>query len=248
MGNKTGITICEDIWTALNTDNSRFLEQRRYSVDPVHLLVEKGAELIINISGSPYIKGKRQARMEMLSHLALENSVSIVYVNQTGCNDSLIFDGSSFCINSRGEIYAHAESFQEDLLVAETDSGVHLNIEVDDIEDIRKGLVLGIKDYMAKSGFRKCLLGLSGGIDSALTAYLACEAAGPENVLGITMPSMYSSSGSIDDSYKLAENLGMPIETIAIKNIYDRFRADLSLLFRGMDEDVTAENIKDRIR
>lgn len=248
MGKKTGITVCEDIWTALNTDNSRFLEQRRYHVDPVHLLIEKGAELIINISASPYIKGKRQVRMDMLQQLAVENSVSIVYVNQAGCNDSLIFDGSSFCINPKGDIYAHAKSFEEDLPVVELDSGESLNIIIDDMEDIRKGLVLGIKDYMAKSGFRKCLLGLSGGIDSALTACLACEATGPENVLGITMPSMYSSSGSIDDSHKLAKNLGMKIETIAIKSLYDRFRTDLAPVFHGMAEDVTEENIQARIR
>jgi len=248
MGKKTGITICEDIWTALNTDNSRFLEQRRYHIDPVQLLIKKGAELIINISSSPYIKGKRQARIEMLSRLAAENSVSVVYVNQVGCNDSLIFDGNSFCINSRGGIYAHAAGFEEDLLVVDPECDTQLNIEFDDMNDIRKGLVLGIKDYMSKSGFKKCVLGLSGGIDSALTATLACQAVGPENVLGITMPSMYSSSGSVDDSHRLAKNLGMRIETIAIKDIYERFRADLAPVFKGMEEDVTEENIQARIR
>lgn len=248
MGVKTGITICEDIWTALNKDNSRFMDRRRYHADPVRLLVEKGAELIINISASPYVKGKRQARMEMLTRLAAENRVQVVYVNQAGCNDSLIFDGNSFCISSKGTIYAHAEGFDEDLLVADTRSGAVQDIEVDDMEDIRKGLVLGIKDYMAKSGFKKCLLGLSGGIDSALTACLACQAAGPENVLGITMPSMYSSAGSVDDSHVLAANLGMRIETVAIKDLYDCFRAGLAPLFRGMAEDVTEENIQARIR
>jgi hypothetical protein len=200
MDKKIGITICEDIWSALNTDNSRFMEQRRYQADPVKLLIENGAKVIINISGSPYIKGKRQVRMEMLSRLAALNSVSVVYVNQAGGNDSLIFDGNSFCINNRGEIYAHAGGFEEDLLFQELDSGKRIDVEVDDIEDIRKGLVLGVRDYMHKSGFKKCLLGLSGGIDSALTAAIACDAVGAENVFGITMPSVYSSSGSVDDS------------------------------------------------
>jgi len=248
MGKKTGITICEDIWAALNTDNSRFMEQRRYQADPVKLLIERGAKMIINISASPYIKGKRQVRMNMLSRIASENSVSVIYVNQVGGNDSLIFDGNSFCINEKGEVYAHAKGFEEDLLFAELDSGSPMQIEIDDIEDIRKGLVLGLKDYVYKTGFRKCLLGLSGGIDSALTAAIACDALGPENVFGITMPSIYSSSGSVDDSYRLAQNLGMRIETIAIKGLYDQFRGDLDVLFHGMKEDVTEENIQARIR
>jgi len=248
MGHKIGITICEDIWSALNTDNSRFMEQRRYHADPVKLLVDSGAEVIINISASPYIKGKRQVRMEMLTRLAASDSISVVYANQVGGNDSLIFDGNSFCINPKGEIYSHAKRFEEDLLVVELNKGSALNIEIDDIEDIRKGLALGVKDYMHKSGFKKCIMGLSGGIDSALTAAIACDALGPENVSGITMPSIYSSSGSVDDSYKLAENLKIKIETISIKKLYDQFNADLDVMFHGMPEDVTEENIQARIR
>ncbi len=248
MGQKIGITICEDIWSALNTDNSRFMEQRRYHADPVKLLVEKGAKVIINISASPYIKGKRQVRMEMLSRLAAADSISVVYANQVGGNDSLIFDGNSFCINPKGEIYSHAKSFEEDLLIFELNKGDALKVGIDDIEDIRKGLALGVKDYMHKSGFKKCILGLSGGIDSALTAAIACDALGPENVSGITMPSIYSSSGSVDDSYKLAENLKIKIDTISIKKLYDQFNSDLSDVFSGMAEDVTEENIQARIR
>jgi NAD+ synthetase len=248
MGHKIGITICEDIWSALNTDNSRFMEQRRYHADPVKLLVDKGAKVIINISASPYIKGKRQVRMEMLSRLAADDSVSVIYTNQVGGNDSLIFDGNSFCINPKGEIYAHAKGFEEDLLFFELDRGDELRMEIDDIEDIRKGLALGVRDYMHKSGFKKCILGLSGGIDSALTAAIACDAVGPENVSGITMPSVYSSSGSVDDSYKLAENLKIKIDTIPIKNLYNQFNTDLADVFSGMAEDVTEENIQARIR
>ena len=247
-GIKTGITICEDIWAALGNDNSRFMDQRRYHSEPVKQLADKGAELIINISASPYVKGKRQIRMGMLSALAKKNGVSVVYVNQAGANDSLIFDGNSFCISKEGEIYAHAKGFDEDLLIADTKNVNSIDISVDDIDDIRKALVLGIKDYMHKSGFKKAVLGLSGGIDSALTAALACQAIGPENVTGITMPSMYSSSGSVDDSYELAKNLGVRIETIAIKNLFDQFTSDLDVMFHGMNEDVTEENIQARIR
>ncbi|HPF04851.1 MAG TPA: NAD+ synthase [Spirochaetota bacterium] len=247
-GIKTGITICEDIWAALGNDNSRFMDQRRYHSEPVKQLADKGAELIINISASPYVKGKRQIRMGMLSALAKKNGVSVVYVNQAGANDSLIFDGNSFCISKGGEIYAHAKGFDEDLLIADTKNVNSIDISVDDIDDIRKALVLGIKDYMHKSGFKKAVLGLSGGIDSALTAALACQAIRPENVTGITMPSMYSSSGSVDDSYELAKNLGVRIETIAIKNLFDQFRSDLDVMFHGMNEDVTEENIQARIR
>jgi len=247
-GIKTGITICEDIWSALGNDNSRFMDQRRYHSDPMKDLTDKGAELVINISASPYVKGKRQVRMEMLSELAQRYGVSIVYVNQAGGNDSLIFDGNSFCINPAGGIYAHAAGFGEDLLVIEEGKGSSVNRPVDDIDDIRKALVLGLRDYMHKSGFKKAVLGLSGGIDSALTATLACEAIGPENVTGITMPSVYSSSGSVDDSYILAENLGMRIETIAIGDLFEQFKSDLGGMFKGMEEDVTEENIQARVR
>ncbi len=247
-GKKIGITICEDIWTAFREDNSPFMERRRYDMDPVQILTEHGAELIINISASPYIRGKRQARMEMLTILAREKKIPIVYVNQAGANDSLIFDGNSMFISGKGEICGHAKGFSEDLLVIETDSAVPCKVEISDIEDIRSALVLGISDYMSKSGFKKAVLGLSGGIDSALVAALACQALGAENVTGITMPSEYSSKGSVDDSYDLARNLGMRIETIAIKGLFDRFRDDLSSVFRGLKEDVTEENIQARIR
>lgn len=247
-GIKAGITICEDIWTALNTDNSRFMEHRRYNADPVQILCSKGAGLIINISASPYIKGKRSARKSMLCDLASKNSVAIVYVNQTGGNDSLVFDGNSMCINSSGEIYSHCAGFKEDMVITGFNETGNCSSEINDIEDIEKALIMGLGDYMKKSGFKKAVLGLSGGIDSALVAALACKALGPENVLGITMPSMYSSSGSVDDSYALARNLGMRIETIEIKNLFTGFTKDLEKIFQGMDEDITEENIQARIR
>jgi len=247
-GKTIGITICEDIWAAFREDNSPFLEQRRYQKDPVQSLAGSGASLILNISASPYIRGKRQARMQMLTATARESRVPVVYVNQAGANDSLIFDGCSMYISAKGEICCHAAPFSEDLAMVDTESAAPCKVEISDIEDIRRALVLGISDYMGKSGFRKALLGLSGGIDSALTAALACDALGPENVLGITMPSDYSSQGSVDDSVELARNLGMPIETIAIKGLFDQFRQDLSGVFKGLEEDVTEENIQARIR
>ncbi|NLV68514.1 MAG: NAD+ synthase [Spirochaetes bacterium] len=247
-GKKIGITICEDIWAAFREDNSPFMERRRYDRDPVQLLADRGADLILNISASPYIRGKRQARMEMLAKLAREKNIPVAYVNQAGANDSLIFDGNSMFINAKGGICGHAKGFSEDLLVIETDSPVPCEVKINDIEDIQRALVLGINDYMSKSGFSKIVLGLSGGIDSALVAALACQAIGPDNVTGITMPSEYSSAGSVDDSYELARNLGMRIETIAIKGLFDRFREDLSGVFHGLKEDVTEENIQARIR
>lgn len=247
-GVKTGITICEDIWEALNSDNSRFMKQNRSNVDPLQILRSKGAELIINISASSYTKGKRSARKSMLCDLALKNALSIVHVNQTGANDSLVFDGSSMCINNKGEVYSHCSAFQEDLVLTELNAAGSDNIEIDDMEDIGNALVIGIADYMQKSGFKKALLGMSGGIDSALVAVLACRALGAENVFGITMPSMYSSQGSVDDSYVLARNLGMEIKTIEIKDLYNQFKKDLGNIFQGMKEDITEENIQARIR
>jgi NAD+ synthetase len=247
-GKKIGITICEDIWPAFREDNSPFMERRRYDRDPVRLIAERGADLILNISASAYTRGRRQARMEALAKLAREKNIPIVFVNQVGANDSLIFDGNSMFINGKGEICAHARGFSEDLMVIETDSPVPCEVKINDIEDIRRALMLGISDYMAKSGFSKAVLGLSGGIDSALVAALACQAIGQDNVTGITMPSEYSSAGSVDDSYALARNLGMRIETISIKGLFDRFRNDLSGLFSGLKEDITEENIQARIR
>ncbi len=251
-GIKTGITICEDFWDSLNSDNSRFMKHSRYSVDPVEILRSKGAELVINISASSYTRGKRRMRKSMLCNLALKNDVSIVYVNQTGANDSIVFDGSSMCINSKGEVYSQCSPFKEELVLTEFNAVRSDNMKaddrIDDMEDIEKALIMGISDYMKKSGFKKALLGISGGIDSALVAVLACRALGEENVSGITMPSIYSSKGSVDDSYLLAKNLGMEIETIEIKNLFNQFKEDLKNIFQGMEEDITEENIQARIR
>lgn len=248
LGKKIGITICEDIWNTEFPDNSEFKENRHYDADPVSILAGTGADLIINISASPFVKGKNRAKTEMLKSISKKYSVDLVYVNQAGGNDSLIFDGNSITINKNGTIIGKCSGFEEELITTDLSSKDEIEFKVNDIEDVRNALVLGLRDYMKKCGFKKAVLGLSGGIDSALTAALAAEAAGAENVIGITMPSEYSSKGSIEDSVKLAKNLGIKIETVPIKNLFESYKNELSVLFKGLPEDTTEENIQARIR
>lgn len=249
MEKKIGITICEDIWNIETLGNPFLMEMRGYKIDILKNLVSSGADLMVNISASPFVRGKHRSRIDMLSAAARKHGVPIVYVNQCGGNDSLVFDGSSFAVDKSGRMTAHAESFREDLKIFDTDNSPAIDYAFDsDIEEIRKTLALGLSDYVKKCGFKKVLVGLSGGIDSALTATLAVQALGPENVMGITMPSKFSSKGSVDDSLKLAENLGIRIETISITGLYDEYRSSLSDIFKGYDEDVTEENIQARIR
>jgi NAD+ synthase (glutamine-hydrolysing) len=246
---RLGITVCEDIWRMEALNDPIFMEQRCYSCDPVHDLTDQGAEIIINISASPFVKGKHRARINMISEIASSRKVPVVYVNQVGGNDSLIFDGNSFAVNSSGKLIAHCESFKEGITVFNTESAAEISYSYPpDIEEIRQALVLGLRDYAKKCGFTRLLVGLSGGIDSALTAYIAAEALGPENVTGITMPSKFSSKGSVDDSVTLADNLGIKIETIPIHTLYENFKNSLSGIFSGMAEDVTEENIQARAR
>lgn len=247
-GRKLGLTVCEDIWRDISSDDARYTEARSYDADPAGSLIEKGADIIINISASPFVRGKRRAREEMLSSIAEKHRVHLVYVNQVGGNDSLIFDGHSLLVAPDGTVTARTAGFTDDLLFADTSEEVSVPTDFNDLEEIRRALQLGIRDYMTKTGFRKALVGLSGGIDSALTATLAVEALGAENVRGITMPSHYSSEGSVTDSEKLAENLGIRIDTIAIGELFDTFRASLSDIFEGYKEDIAEENIQARIR
>ena len=185
----------------------------------------------------------------MISAIAKRHSVPILYVNQVGGNDSLVFDGNSFYMSSAGEFIQHAKAFEEDILIFEdSDISQSINLRENELEDIRMALVLGLRDYVHKCGFKKAVIGLSGGIDSAITAVLAVQALGPENVMGITMPSVYSSAGSIDDSVTLAKNLGIRIECIPIHDSFAVYKAMLRDIFSGMKEDVTEENIQARIR
>ncbi len=247
-GMKIGITICEDIWNSVEVEGDKLMEKVSYPEDPVRILAAEGIDLMINLSASPFVRGKNRTRLRMLSRLASEFSFGLVYVNQTGGNDSLIFDGNSVYVNEKGVITSHAGAFTESLTIADTDCSKQAELIFNDLEDIRLALVTGVRDYAAKCGFKQALIGLSGGIDSALTAAIAAEALGSQNVLGITMPSMYSSRGSVDDSYRLAQNLGIEIQTIPIKPIYDEFNTSLAELFTGMEPDITEENLQARIR
>jgi NAD+ synthase (glutamine-hydrolysing) len=248
-GRSVGITICEDIWNDSDFDTTVYKDYRRYTTDPVSRLSSAGIDLLVNISASPYVRGKNSFKWKMVSSIAKKHSVPVVYVNQVGGNDSLIFDGRSFCVNRKGEIIATGSGFSEDLVVVDIDGDrPPLHPAENEEGDILNALILGLKDYVLKCGFKKVVLGLSGGIDSALTATIATMALGQENVMGITMPSMFSSSGSIDDSLSLAGHLGIRIETIPIREPYHMYLRLLAPVFEGRPMDVAEENIQARIR
>jgi NAD+ synthetase len=240
-----GVTICEDIW-----NDEKFWGKRNYADDPVaELATNHELDLLLNLSASPYAVGKQKLRESMLSHSAIMHNLPLLYANQVGANDDLIFDGRSMAFNSQGKIIARGKSFEEDLLVinldeVSLDSSRH---ESDDAE-IFAALVLGVRDYVQKCRFRQVVIGLSGGIDSALVAAIAAEAIGKENVLGVLMPSPYSSAHSITDAIALAQNLGISTQTIPIQPMMEAFDASLSNLFAGQTSDVTEENLQSRIR
>ncbi|MCG8529125.1 MAG: NAD+ synthase [Desulfovibrionales bacterium] len=245
-GHKIGVTICEDIWN----DKSYWKHRRQYTQDPLGSLTEDGAELIVNLSASPFTLGKQFVREEMLASMARHYDVPFVYVNQVGGNDDLIFAGKSLAVSNEGVLIAKAKSFEEDVLLVDmtAKSG---RIETDDASDEAQAwnaLVLGTRDYVQKCGFKKVVLGLSGGVDSALTAAVAAEALGSENVIGVLMPSPYSSQGSIDHSVDLAKRLGIYTETIKIEPMLSAFLDSLDPVFDGADTDVTEENLQARIR
>jgi NAD+ synthase (glutamine-hydrolysing) len=243
-GVRLAVTICEDAWNDKN-----FWPRRLYSVDPMEELMHQHPALHINLSSSPFWHDKRTIRREMLAAIARRDAIPVLMSNQVGGNDSLIFDGSSLALDARGELIAQAASFQEDLLVVDPCHASPVPVPEDDpTEAAYHALVLGTRDYVRKCGFRKAIVALSGGIDSSLFAAIATEALGPENVIGIGMPSPYSSSGSIDDSRRLAANLGIRFETIGITSLFEEFTHALQPLFSGLKEDLTEENIQPRIR
>ncbi len=244
-GTRAALTICEDAW-----NDKSFWENRLYQVDPVEELMKQGAGLILNISASPWWRDKHPLRREMLAAIALRHRVPVAMVNQVGGNDSLVFDGSSLVIGPDGQVIAQASSFQEDLIFADLEAGTgDCRTENEDVNvAMLEALTLGTRDYVHKCGFRKAVVGLSGGIDSALVAAIAVRALGRENVTTLGMPSPYSSQGSIDDSRKLAENLGIRYEIIRIDEIFGAFRHGLAGIFAGMKPDITEENIQSRIR
>lgn len=241
-----GISICEDIW-----NDRDYWNLRRYHTDPIEELVKSGAQWVINISASPFTVGKQKVREDMLSSSAQKYSIPVVYVNQVGGNDDLVFDGRSCVFDASGKLIAQAAAFQEDVLTIDLTTPSHSNIVAGDTApeaELWQALVLGTRDYVRKTGFTKAHLGLSGGIDSALVATVAAEALGKENVWGVLMPSPYSSQGSLDDSLALARNLGIHTVILPIHPIMADFDNVLSDAFTGYPPDITEENIQARIR
>ena len=244
-GKQMALTICEDAW-----NDKQFWSKRLYTVDPVESLIQAGGNFVLNISASPFWIGKREFRREMLASIARQHKAPVAMVNQVGGNDSLIFDGSSLVLNREGRVVAQGRSFEEDLVYVDSNdlSGeMHEQISGDEASAY-SALVLGTRDYMHKCGFQKAIIGLSGGIDSALTAVIAADAVGPENVIGVGMPGPYSSQGSIDDACALAKNLGIRFELLSINAAYDAYRQTVQTVFAGQKEDVTEENIQSRAR
>jgi len=245
-GEKLGINICEDAWN----DPQFWPGRKLYTIDPIEILANKGATILINISASPFITKKQLTRYKIISSQAIRHSLPFLYVNQVGGNDELIFDGRSMLVNKNGKIMYESPSFIEEISTINTDELKIKSdfIQIDEIESVFKALVLGIKDYLRKCGFKKAVVGLSGGIDSAVTICLAVYALGKDNVLGVSMPSPYSSKGSIEDSKKLTKNLGIPLKVIPIHKIYDSYLNAFSSIFNNLPTDITEENIQARIR
>jgi NAD+ synthase/NAD+ synthase (glutamine-hydrolysing) len=247
---KIGVTICEDSW-----NDEEFWGKRSYAVNPIADLANLDVDLIVNLSASPYTVRKQHLREAMLKHSAVNFQQPIIYTNQVGGNDDLIFDGRSFALNKQGEIVCRAKGFVSDFITVEFNSNKQ-DLELGDIspvdesenEEIWNALVLGVKDYVGKCRFSKVLLGLSGGVDSALVAAIATAALGKENVLGVLMPSPYSSEHSISDALALADNLDIKTQILPIGELMQGFDNSLSQLFAGTEFGIAEENLQSRIR
>ena len=244
-GKQMALTICEDAW-----NDKHFWNKRLYTFDPVEALVHAGGNFVLNISASPFWLGKRELRRDMLATIARSYKVPVAMVNQVGGNDSLVFDGSSLVFNPAGEVIAQGKSFEEDIVYFDSDQltgEIHNQIQGEEASAY-SALVLGTRDYVRKCGFSQVIIGLSGGIDSALTAAIATDALGAENVIGVGMPGPYSSTGSVDDARALAENLGIRFELLCIGDIFESYKKALAKVFAGRKEDETEENIQSRAR
>jgi NAD+ synthase (glutamine-hydrolysing) len=246
-GSRIGVTICEDLW-----NDAEFWGKRQYLANPIDQLADHQVDLVVNLSASPYTVGKQQVREAMLQHLAQSYELPIIYVNQVGANDDLIFDGGSIAFNGRGQLMARVKSFQPDIVVIDYEQDLLPTIIqpllANSDAEIWQALVLGVKDYAAKCGFQKAVLGLSGGIDSALVAAIAVAALGADQVLGILMPSPYSSDHSVSDALELAKLLGIQTSTLPIQSVMEGFDNTLEPLFAGTEFGIAEENIQSRIR
>ncbi len=244
-GRKIALAICEDAW-----NDKQFWERPLYRRDPVGELAHGGAGILLTINASPYHMGKRALRREIFAATARRHGLPVVYVNQVGGNDQLVFDGSSFAMDPEGNVRAAAASFREDLVIfdAPAGSGERRENFPDECDAVYEALVLGTRDYIRKCGFSRVLVGLSGGIDSSLAAAVAVDALGPENVTGVGMPGPYSSEGSVTDARSMAERLGIRFELIPITPVYEQYLQALDPLFAGCPRDLTEENLQARIR
>jgi NAD+ synthase (glutamine-hydrolysing) len=247
---KIGVTVCEDLW-----NDDQFWGQRNYEINPIEELAQINPDLMINLSASPYTVGKQKIRESMLSHAARRYQIPFIYANQVGSNDDLIFDGNSVGLNKQGDVICRAKSFQTDLVFMDFEQANHslfsnsINKLTDtQEEEIYSALVLGVRDYARKCGFNKAILGLSGGIDSSLVAVIAAEALGKNNVLGVLMPSPYSSDHSIKDAEDLVKNLGINSQLLPIGEIMQSYDQLLEPLFSGTEFGVAEENLQSRIR
>jgi NAD+ synthase (glutamine-hydrolysing) len=244
-GADVALTICEDAW-----NDKQFWPHRLYGRDPVDELMQQGASMIVSINGSPFYMGKRELREEMFRAMVRRHKVPAIVVNQVGGNDQIVFDGTSFAMGAEGNVIASAASFAEDLVIADLATGEgdkHANLP-DECEAVYEALVLGTRDYIRKCGFSRVLIGLSGGIDSSLTAVIAVDAVGRENVRGVAMPGPFSSEHSIADARAMAEGLRIPFDVIPITPAYDEMLRTLGPVFEGRKPDVTEENIQARLR
>jgi len=241
-GRKFGVTICEDIWTR------EFLPRPLYTCDPVRELAGAGATAILNLSASPFQIGKPAQRLGMIRTLAATYGIPFYYCNSIGGNDQLVFDGNSLAVSADGRLVWRGASFAEQTAVVDEQDASALSPGIDDMSDLHNALVLGLRDYMAKCGFKSCVLGLSGGIDSALVACIAAAAIGAKNVTGVAMPTQFSSDRSVADAEKLAANLGIHYLKIPIQEAFETFKAQMQPAFEGRAEDATEENMQARLR
>ena len=243
QGKKIGVFICEDIW-----EHSGALDVTHYRKDPVEEMQKLKPDLTINLSASPYYYKKKNLRREVVQKAAKTLQCPMFFCNQVGANDALVFEGHSFCVDQNNHLLAMGKGFEEDLLLVDLNNPTPIVINEDPIEELFLALVLGVKDYFKKQGFSKALLGLSGGVDSALVACIAVKALGNENILTVNMPSRFSSQGSIDDSIALANNLGIKLEDIPIDSLFQNYLDLFSPYFKGKEFDTTEENLQARIR